>query len=36
MIVEEKNINKKVVKFFSGQTEATTECLKCKNKGIRK
>ena len=25
-----------MVKFFSGQTEAVTECLKCHTKGVRK
>lgn len=28
-------MQKKVVKFFSGKTEAVTTCKKCKNKGIR-
>jgi ubiquitin carboxyl-terminal hydrolase 31 len=32
---EDKNANKKVVKFFSGKTEAVTVCKKCRNKGVR-
>jgi hypothetical protein len=32
---EDKNANKKVVKFFSGKTEAVTMCKKCRNKGVR-
>ena len=30
-----EDINKKIVKFFSGKTEATTECVRCGNKNTR-
>jgi hypothetical protein len=32
---DDKNANKKVVKFFSGKTEAVTTCKQCRNKGVR-
>jgi ubiquitin C-terminal hydrolase len=35
---EENNkeiLNKKIVKFFSGKTEAITECVRCSNKNTR-
>ena len=32
---KEEEVNKKIVKFFSGKTEAVTECIRCENKNTR-
>lgn len=31
----DKSVNKRVIKFFSGKTEALTSCVRCHNKNTR-